>query len=229
MIRKKRKQTRMNNITEPKLVYNEFKYFKNIYTTLNRSNYIIFSKKENNVSLDFLNDPADVFYILRGETSSKTLFFNWIREFNIICKVSLSTLKTIKETLKKEVVSVSWNEESFTFKTVNEGITIFNEPSLEGLLEKPKDISNILPEKEVITEDFFKDDITEIFEGSNGEISLERTEIKILEIPSKKILSTLKNGKPFIKRINQGTRRLVAIEFEDEELELSLIQIFATI
>ena len=68
----------ITKLTEPKLVYPEFKYFKNIYTQINIANEVYLSGEDDLVRLYFSKDSD--FYLISGKITAETEFFKWLKK-----------------------------------------------------------------------------------------------------------------------------------------------------
>lgn len=219
-------------ISDIKLVYSEVKYFKSLYTQINKSEYIIFhAKKEGTVYIEFYSPMCTPYYILRGELSGNTEFIKWINQNNIICKLSLEEIKTIKSEKKADCVSIIYDENSFTFKSTDNSITVKNDVSLKDEIETRNIYNSHFITSYILLPDFFQDDICEIF-LENEKPTTKRTDEKVLEIPTKKIMSTIKDinsGELLLDDRTNPIKKFVGLKFVSDDLGLSLTEIFATV
>lgn len=224
----------MSIITDTKSVYPEFKFFKNIYVSLNVSEYCTFrwEEKTQKIFLSFSNDSN--YYLIAGEISGNTEFFNWLKTINGGVSISLSSISIISKTLKKNAVSIEFeNGNYFIFKYLDKESG--NELSIK--LEPNKYDNTIdlihynLSTEFELSNDFLKNEICTIFRNEDGNLTSERTKDKILEIPTARIKSLLKNSKNKLLMSDRDINgnRYVAITSSNDEINLSLTQIFKTI
>lgn len=224
-------------ITETKELYEEFKYFKNIYTKINLSKYIqLLGDKENDVVyINFVRDT--VFSNLIGKLTGNTHFLNWLKEDNKSIIISLETINELSKTLKKNVVSVSYDDDEFIFK--------FNDKEDQARTvvikrDTTKETERIIAAFHTLivkfdndyklSDDFLNSDILEVFH-ENGNIGRNRTKDKVIEIPKARLNSYIKDEDLILKFSdkNEIGARFVSISSKSEKLGLELVEIFQTI
>lgn len=214
--------------------YDEFKYFKDIYTTLNKLPEMELISRNGVVSFRLHGGDDSDFYILRGELYGDTTFLKWLRSGDGVLYLSTDTLSTLGKTLKKNAISVQPSENKFTFEyaTKDQGDTGKNtETTLTKFIYKDDLEIGKIAESLVYTAELpvsaFGRETTEIYlDGAS--ISTASGE-KLLEIPTKKILSIVKDASKCTFAYSDATQfgRYVSIKSSNKSMMLE--QIFKTI
>lgn len=224
----------IQTITESKQVYPEFKFFKSIYTTLNIAESIIMIPQKNNIFLLFSKDSQ--YYNLQGTLEGNTIFFNWLKTIDS-CKITLSEINILGKCLKKNAISIEYEDKHyFSFKYIEKDteiekeIKIFNNLNENYSLDIEKFKDDNFEFVYTLSDNFTKSEICTVFRDNN-EITTSRSKDKIIEIPSARIKSIIKNGenKIFVSDRNIDGNRFIKIKSTNKDLNLSLEQIFKTI
>lgn len=227
----------MTKISILKDVYEEFKYFKGIYTKINLANSIqlIGSKEENRVNIIFVRDSS--FSHLFGQLKGETQFLNWIKDGNKTVHLLMSDIISLGKILKKNVVEISFDDKIFIFNYIDsennsKSLVIEKDSEEESKIIKKAffDLEYKFNKKEEIPEDFLKSDIIEIFKDGEN-ISKVRNKDKIIEIPKARLNSLIKDEKVFIEYSGKDDigSRLVSLSSSSEKLGLELHETFRTI
>lgn len=223
----------MNKIIDnQKDAYNEFKLFKNLYTRIKISSKVYLIGEDNKVKIIFSKDN---FFILIGEITAESEFINWIKDGKKVV-LNMDDVKELKSCLKKQVVSVEFNEDNVIFKFLekennNEKTIIFN---ADGFSDNVLNIVNNINKsydfiEKPVLEEWVNSEIIKLF-IDNGKITQTRTTDKLIEIPVSKVYSIQPNSKINIFYASSRTKngeRYVKIESETDDLKLE--QIFLTI
>lgn len=225
----------ITKLTEPKLVYPEFKYFKSIYTQINIANEVYLSGEDDLVRLYFSKDSD--FYLISGKITAETEFCRWLKKYGKTIKASLEDLILIGKTLKKNAASIEYTENYFKFSIINSDSCettdiLFKEEELpKELKSQIKNFSKKLSVEEELTESYFLDDICTVYLDTSKKITQNRTSVKIIDIPTARIKSLIKDSKKelLFSEIQENGQRFVAIKSSNEELQLELEQFFITI
>lgn len=222
---------------ESKNLYNEFKAFKNIYTSINISEGVYFLA--NNLGgINLLFSQDSVFYSLFGEWRVDTEFSKWLQHEKYCVYFELSEINQISKCLKKNAVSVEFEGRTckFEFNDKDGNLVVIKKGPINLQVQKSIEARisqyNQIPMKTVFLEDkYFEDDIFEVFLKDEKEVALERTDDKLLEIPSDRIKSKIKNSNATISfsELTRLNNRYVKLSFTSEELSLTLNQMFLTI
>jgi len=212
-----------------KEIFEVVKYFQEIYTSINNEDEILFS------SLSFFY-KASPHYILHGSLVEKenNVFISWAKDKTFLLK--LSDISDLRNCLKKNVVSLDFDDESFKLiykdKEEKEKVFLCSKTDVHSYAETVSKIQRI--NKEIsfemeLTESFVKDmEILEVY-LKDSSITQERNSDKVIEIPTKRIISLLKGSAYFIRfsSKNDEGRRYVDISSKGEYVNMD--QIFATI
>ena len=227
----------MTKLTDIKVIYNDFKMLKNIYTALNKSSKIVFIGRDNDVRIIFSRE--DNFFLLFGEITFETEFTKWLKDGHKAVVMEIEKLKSITDALKKNIISLETSDVSFTFSYISkdDGETknqvFYNSATSDTIKNESLKIDGILSQlktKKDIPEAFISDDIFRVYLKDN-ELTDERVSDKLLEIPTKRILTFTKNSRNsigFSEKMEKG-ERYVGIFSANEELNLNLSQLFLTI
>ena len=218
----------MTQITEEKLIYPDFKYFKSIYTQINMGNIIYLTGKNDYVELVYQRDST--FYILTGKLFGNIELFNWLKRTKNTIKTEIDKIVELgKEVLKKNVISIEYDDNTFIYNySLKDGTTVRREFSSC----QPPEMKTIIYQKYFsLDSSFISEDICEIFIDKNSNITNERTSDKLIEIPTNRILSLVKDGtnSVFFTEKNQAGQRYVSIKSRNENLGVELCQEFLTI
>lgn len=222
--------------TDAKVIYPEFKYFKNIYTTINIADSVTFFPYDHKIYMIFSKDSP--YYILTGSLKQNSIFTKWIRTVNSVT-MNLSQINILAKTLKKNAVEISFENENFFKFTYlekdsgNQTEIILNN---DTTFNKEDVINNYInlnfTEEHELSDSFINNEICIIYKNSEGKITSDRTKDKVIEIPSARIRSLIKNGKNKVhiceRNILKGSR-LIVIESNNDDLNLTLRQVFNTI
>jgi len=206
-----------------KEIFEIVKYFKKIYTEISIKdiNEIYFISNK----FFYKKNPH---YILYGELLPEegNKFLEWINGKTFLIK--LNELFSIKDSLKKNMVNSVITENEFS-------ITYTNKENIEKifLLKNDiviEDINSLKTRIDLIDKSIkYHSDLLQIYLNKDNIISKERTDIKILEIPFKRVLSFVKGSKnkiEFTDELKEGKRYIKLI---GENEIMKMIQIFATI
>ena len=219
----------MTNITDTKSVYNDFKYFKSIYTSLNKADTIKIFSDGTSVKFQLLDYRDSEFSKLFGEFPVlSTNFMQWCLSSKKSLKFPVAYFVKIAKTLKANVVSLSFDDNSFTFNFLEasnpSSITFaalpYEDPSQKFL--------DMFTQTYFLTNDFISDDLCRIY-ISNDKITKRYFDNKLLEIPTKKILSLVKDGvnSLYVSDEKDGGSRYVGIHSENKNLKMT--QVFLTV
>lgn len=221
--------------------YDDFKFWKDIYVPLNVAPKMILYSKGENIGVIFETDSP--FYKMFGEIGGVSQFKDWILSGKIAI-LETEKIITLGKMKKKDVVDVSYDELSFSFKYLNEDgeeetIHIMDHSSshvVKNIIEKEKDINSKLKYSNNIPTSIFDEDIIELYLDSSNNTTTSKSEIKLLEIPSKKVLSAHKKSIEYTVKFNdfENNIRYVSIKSdilvdEKKDKHLYLEQMFATI
>ena len=224
-------------IEDSKLVYPEFKYFKNIYTKINLAEEIFFEGNENDVDLYFNTESS--FAILYGKIEKQeTEFLKWLKDKTV--KFKMADIIQIGKCLKKNAVSIEYDDTNFIFNfTDKDGVEI--KVSLENSqYEKLKEIKrkiqlvkqyDIKSGKIDLEKEDFQSDIFVIY-NEEEKVSRKRTSDKIIEIPKERINSLLKDftnvNIQYSTKDNIGARYVI-LSSKNDEFNLELSEMYKTI
>jgi len=211
-----------------KEIFEVVKYFKSIYTAVNMADEFYIADNK-------IIYKANSFFIIYGELQNQenNPFIQWVNGKTTVVK--LSDLNSVRECLKKNVKSIETDKDKFLLKyTDKDGnekeFLCSNKINAEyqPVTEKIHNIQKSLTSEFKIDSKLFEEELLIVYlDGHN--ITTERTENKIVEIPSKRILSLQKGSETYLKISEKDTdgKRFVQISSKNELLELA--QIFATI
>lgn len=218
-------------ITDIKKVYPEFKFFKDIYTSINKTPDIIFHANNGKITFELINGDDSQYSILYGSfLTISTEFLKWIITSDCKVTATLDDINILAKCLKKNAKTIMADDNTFTFNVITK-----DGESKSICFTKEKDIpnlkvSNIIKQLKYSSElpnSFINKEILMVYLKDN-KISDDENDEKLLEIPSKKVLSSLKNGKYTIKYSDRiGISKYVMISCTNESLCLN--QIFATV
>ena len=219
----------MTEITDTKSVYNDFKYFKAIYTSLNKADTIKIFADGTSVKFQLLDYKDSEFSKLFGEFPVlSTNFMQWCLSSKKSLKFPVAYFVKIAKTLKANVVSLSFDDNSFTFNFMEDSnpssITFsalpYNDPSQKFF--------DMFTYAYSLPNDFTSDDLCRIYLSDNI-ITKKSSKDKLLEIPTKKILSLVKDGvnSVYMSDEKDGGSRYVGINSENKNLKM--MQVFLTV
>lgn len=219
----------------PNDLYKEFKYFKEIYTTLNKLPNMEIISKNGVISFRLSGGDDSDFFILRGELYGETEFLKWVKQKDGIIKLSTDDISTLGKCLKKNAKSVNGDDEdTFVFamdgKDDNDNaivstVMLFRDPYAED--KKLSKIIPLLTSSETISINSFGKEILNIY-LDGGKISMTNGK-KLLEIPTKKVLSLIKGAPNCEISYSNPEAKEHYIAIKSSNSNLMLEQIFATI
>ena len=214
-------------IEDIKEVAEIFKYVKTLSPMINKFGEIRIKGNNGKAVIYFDSSP---FYILSGELLEDNKLTSWLKDKQT--KLSLEDLKRLSKVLKKSMKEVEYDDEKFSFvfteddvdftiSLVNEQFDIPEETKIKNIDEKLSNELSVGPEE-------FTKNVFQIFE-KDGKFTTEESEDKIFEMPSKKILSLVKqHGNATIKFSNlENEFRYISISTENELVKFT--EIFAVI
>jgi hypothetical protein len=217
-----------------KEIYEVVKYFKSIYTTINMSDEIYLVGSDSGAFIYYKNEP---YFLLYGKLVDKdNSFMQWLKGKKTT--VTLQDLNSLRECLKKNVVDINTTDFELILKYKNKEETEMSfrcenkaNPVYENTIEKIRVISKSLTGKLDISQDLLDNDVLELYlNNGNDQLTESRNDNKLIEIPSKRILSNQKNATEHSVRFSEkdeSGRRYVQISSSSELIEL--YQIYATI
>lgn len=219
----------MTEITDTKSVYNDFKYFKAIYTSLNKADTIKIFANGTSVKFQLLDYKDSEFSKLFGEFPVlSTNFMQWCLSSKKSLKFPVAYFVKIAKTLKANVVSLSFDDNSFTFNFLED-----SNPSSITFSALPYDdpsqkLFDMFTHTYSLPNDFTSDDLCRIYLSDNV-ITKKSSKDKLLEIPTKKILSLVKDGvnSVYVSDEKDGGSRYVGIYSENKNLKMT--QVFLTV
>ena len=219
----------MTEITDTKSVYNDFKYFKAIYTSLNKADTIKIFADGTSVKFQLLDYKDSEFSKLFGEFPVlSTNFMQWCLSSKKSLKFPVAYFVKIAKTLKANVVSLSFDDNSFTFNFTED-----SNPSSITFSALPYDdpsqkFFDMFTHTYSLPNDFTSDDLCRIYLSDNI-ITKKSSKDKLLEIPTKKILSLVKDGinSVYMSDEKDGGSRYVGIYSENKNLKMT--QVFLTV
>jgi len=102
--------------------YDEFKFFKDIYTRLNQASNIML-RYNSDISDTDMNGTIpvkvlykkDSYYILNGEIHIESDFTRWINEYHKTIRLDINMVKAIKTCLKKNVIEAKASDDNLKF------------------------------------------------------------------------------------------------------------------
>ena len=218
-------------ITDIKKVYPEFKFFKDIYTSINKAPAVVCHVNDGKLVFEFLGMNDAEFSLVYGKfTKIQTEFLKWLVSSDCTLQLNMDDVNLLAKCLKKNIQKITYDEENFSFyfldKEGNSNKINFTKSS-PSKLEKINKINSMIKYSEELPEKFLSKDILVVY-LKNNKITDDENYEKLLEIPSKKVESSLKNGKYQISYSDRiGISKYVKISCENEILRLS--QIFATV
>ena len=219
----------MTEITDTKSVYNDFKYFKAIYTSLNKADTIKIFADGTSVKFQLLDYKDSEFSKLFGEFPVlSTNFMQWCLSSKKSLKFPVAYFVKIAKTLKANVISLSFDDNSFTFNFLDD-----SNPSSITFSALPYDdpsqkFFDMFTHTYSLPNDFTSDDLCRIYLSDNV-ITKKSSKDKLLEIPTKKILSLVKDGvnSVYMSDEKDGGSRYVGIYSENKNLKMT--QVFLTV
>ena len=219
----------MTEITDTKSVYNDFKYFKAIYTSLNKADTIKIFADGTSVKFQLLDYKDSEFSKLFGEFPVlSTNFMQWCLSSKKSLKFPVAYFVKIAKTLKANVISLSFDDNSFTFNFLED-----SNPSSITFSALPYDdpsqkFFDMFTHTYSLPNDFTSDDLCRIYLSDNV-ITKKSSKDKLLEIPTKKILSLVKDGvnSVYMSDEKDGGSRYVGINSENKNLKMT--QVFLTV
>ena len=219
----------MTEITDTKSVYNDFKYFKAIYTSLNKADTIKIFSDGTSVKFQLLDYKDSEFSKLFGEFPVlSTNFMQWCLSSKKSLKFPVAYFVKIAKTLKANVVSLSFDDNSFTFNFTEESNPSSITFSALSYDDPSQKFFDMFTHTYSLPNDFTSDDLCRIY-LSNNIITKKSSKDKLLEIPTKKILSLVKDGinSVYMSDEKDGGSRYVGIYSENKNLKMT--QVFLTV
>jgi hypothetical protein len=171
-------------IEDIKLVYPEFKFWKDLYTTLNKSSEIIIASvpgRQDTVQIIFSTEGK--YYYLEGYLHGETEFIKWINEIQGVTTIKMDTLKLISKTLKKNCVKIKYNDVMFQYSYLindNEKMDTYlwnhsGSTTIKDILNKSINLNAWLNYTyQIDDKSIFKDDIFEVFIDDNNKLTTEK-------------------------------------------------------
>ena len=223
--------------------FDVIKYFKEIYGIINIRNVVSVIIKDGVVY--FPSDPFYLTYSRLFEVDDDVNHFSkWIQDKKT--SMELPNLFELKGIRKKDVIDLVSTDKEYTIKYTTkeneEEVKTFTCPELKELdkdlrssfeqdAKKVKELEATLGERIDIPFNFFEnEEIFEVYLDENNKIVKTRTPEKVLEIPTNKIVSLMKNPDEVFIRIgtrDELGRRCVAIGSKNSLVEST--QLFITI
>lgn len=219
----------MTEITDTKSVYNDFKYFKAIYTSLNKADTIKIFSDGTSVKFQLLDYKDSEFSKLFGEFPVlSTNFMQWCLSSKKSLKFPVAYFVKIAKTLKANVVSLSFDNNSFTFNFTEDSNPSSITFSVLPYDDPSQKFFDMFTRTYSLPNDFISDDLCRIY-LSNNIITKKSSKDKLLEIPTKKILSLVKDGinSVYMSDEKDGGSRYVGIYSENKNLKMT--QVFLTV
>lgn len=219
----------MTEITDTKSVYNDFKYFKSIYTSLNKADTVRIFSDGTSVKFQLLDYKDSEFSKLFGEFPVlSTNFMQWCLSSKKSLKFPVAYFVKIAKTLKANVVSLSFDDNSFTFNFMEDSNPSSITFSVLPYDDPSQKFFDMFTHTYSLPTDFTSDDLCRIY-LLNDNITKKTSDNKLLEIPTKKILSLVKDGINFVYTSDEkdGGSRYVGIASENKNLKMT--QVFLTV
>jgi hypothetical protein len=212
-----------------KEMFEVIKYFKSIYTAINNDDEIYITNNK-------IVYRANPFYILYGELQNdeSNEFLKWIKDKSATIKIS--DLNELRVCLKKNVKNVVFDDKRFRVEYENKDsipleFLCSNEINKEYdlIVKKINDITKQYIKEYSIEDSLFNEELFIAYLDKDLNITLDRTENKVVEIPGKRILSLQKNSEKFLKISEKSEEGKRFVEISSKSDLLNLSQIFATI
>ena len=219
----------MTEITDTKSVYNDFKYFKAIYTSLNKADTIKIFADGTSVKFQLLDYKDSEFSKLFGEFPVlSTNFMHWCLSSKKSLKFPVAYFVKLAKTLKTNIVSLSFDDNSFTFNFLEDSNPSSITFSVLPYDDPSQKFFDMFTYTYSLPNDFTSDDLCRIY-LSNNIITKKSSKDKLLEIPTKKILSLVKDGinSIYMSDEKDGGSRYVGIYSENKNLKMT--QVFLTV
>ena len=219
----------MTEITDTKSVYNDFKYFKAIYTSLNKADTIKIFADGTSVKFQLLDYKDSEFSKLFGEFPVlSTNFMQWCLSSKKSLKFPVAYFVKLAKTLKTNIVSLSFDDNSFTFNFLEDSNPSSITFSVLPYDDPSQKFFDMFTYTYSLPNDFTSDDLCRIY-LSNNIITKKSSKDKLLEIPTKKILSLVKDGinSIYMSDEKDGGSRYVGIYSENKNLKMT--QVFLTV
>lgn len=222
----------MIQVNDIKTVYPEFKSFKDIYTRLKVSETVYFRGNKllysDSVILGFGSDSP--FYRLYGKWENSTKFGEWLRNGKTV-STSIDNINSIAKCLKKNAASIEYDDKKFAFcfndKDGNPQVVELEDTFREILFESP--FKNIEFIEKILESSLFEDDLIRIYRYGD-ELTLEKTDDLLLEVPRTSVLSFQPKSENIVIRFTKNPEKCRKyVEIESTYEGLTLTQLFATI
>jgi hypothetical protein len=218
-----------------KEIFEVVKYFKNIYTTINMKDEIYLVGQDSGAFIYYKDEP---YFLLYGKLvdDENNLFLKWIKGKKVALK--LKDINNLRECLKKNVIDITSDDSEFIlkYKDKEENEVLFvcknkSNPIYEKIIEKIEVIESHLTKNLDIRKELLESDVLELYlDTDNKFLTEEKSSNKLIEIPSKRIMSDQKNANRHIIRFSEkdeSGRRYVEVSSFSDLINLS--QIYATI
>lgn len=213
---------------EKKEIFEVVKYFKSIYTPLKIENE--FYVKD--LKIFYKKNP---FFLMYGELlfQESNPFLEWAKGKEFM--ISVEDMNSLRTCLKKNVQEIEMTDDYFklTYTDKEENpmeflCTMQKDDHYEDIIISIDKIQNVLSKEFDLTDDYLEDDLLELY-LDNEDITLNRTDIKLIEFPIKRILAYQKDSthKIRISDLIEGERRYIEVSSTNDLFKLK--QIFATI
>lgn len=214
---------------EQKEMYEAVKLFKDIYTPINNGARVHFE------GLDFYYE-ASPHFLLHGRLAERgDPFTTWLSTGKK-ATVSMADADDLRECLKKNVVSLEATDSEFRlgYKDKEGNDKVFLCPALaespvSDVIAKVARITAEMKNSTDLTEQSVNGrEILELY-VRDGDVTTERTQDKIIEIPVKRAISMLRNSTYSVRYSDRNAdgRRYVRLTSANDALTMH--QIFATI
>lgn len=217
----------MTVLTEIKTIYPEFKFFKDFYTTLGKSETMFLSGDSSGITFNY---PDDSFFAISAHVQTSSIFQKWLE--NKTVKLSLDNFQLLRKILKKSVKSIEYDDDTFRFNfTISDVDASVSFSRYTGCIStKFHKMTEKIPSVLEFDQEFLKQDILELH-YSSGQISNKRFEssTKIIELPSKRLQALQKESRYYIgfsERDKNGFRT-VLVKSQSESVRIE--QVFLTI
>jgi hypothetical protein len=216
-------------------IFEVVKYFKSIYPIINIKDKVFITNDKSGYAEFYYT--VDQFYMMHGrlyKNKDSNIFLDWIGNKDFI--IDLKSMSKIKESLKKNIISADIDESTFRINYTDKdgsaqsfvcSTTDSIDSEFKSVVEKINLLNKELGSDIELDKSVFSDEITEIY---MAEGSTSSSQEKVFELPSKRILSLIKNANKHIMRISgelPNGKKLIEISSENDFVRLS--EIFAII
>jgi hypothetical protein len=221
-------------------IFEVVKYFKSIYSVLNINiqDDIYISGNGDHINIYY---KPNKFFLIYGKIKNvkSNEFLNWISGKNIL--LNISSIFELKECLKKNVISLEKDNNNFNIKYRDKN-NLEKNFICSNLNDTPIEFNNLINKIILLNKEFgkellldsslFKNEITELYYSGSSDLNENTDQLdKIFELPSRRILSLLKDATTYSMRITDettmDTKKFIEISSSNDLIKLS--QIFAII